>query len=58
MSFYSTQWATSAQTGQTTAPRGPCTAVRTERTRTFGDQTSKVDYFTALYQPAEGVRCT
>ena len=58
VSFYSTQWATSTQTGQTTAPRGPCTAVRTERTRTFGDQTSKVDYFSALYQPAEGVRCT
>lgn len=57
VSFYSTRWVTAAQTGQTTAPRGDCTAVRTQRTRTFLDGTTKVDHFTALYQPAEGVLC-
>jgi hypothetical protein len=57
VSFYSTHWVTAAQTGQTTAPRGECTSVRTQRTRTFLDGTTKVDYFTALYQPAEGVLC-
>lgn len=57
VTFYSTHWADVEQSGQTTAPRGDCTAVRTQRTRKFTDGSTKIDYFTALYQPAEGVVC-
>jgi vancomycin resistance protein YoaR len=58
VTFYSTHWVDAAQTGQTKGQRGPCTTVRTERTRRFLDGTVKVDHFGALYQPAEGVLCT
>ena len=60
VTFYSTHWVDAAQTDQTKKPAGPngqCTAVRTQRTRKFLDGTTKLDYFTALYQPAEGVLC-
>jgi len=47
------------QSNQTTEARGPCTRVRTERTRTVvADGTKKVDTVAALYRPAEGVKCT
>lgn len=58
VTLYSTPWVVGDQTGQSTEPAGPCTRVTTERTRTFlTDQTRQVDYFRALYQPEEGVRC-
>ena len=59
VTMYSTRWADSAQTNQTKEQRGPCTRVRTERTRTFlADGTTKVDHVNALYRPEEGVKCT
>ena len=58
VSLYSTRWADVSQTGQTTEPRGPCTRVRTQRTRRFlVDGTTKVDHVAALYRPAEGIAC-
>jgi len=58
VTLYSSPWVVGEQTGQSTAPAGECTRVTTERTRTFLiDQTREVDYFRALYQPEEGVRC-
>ncbi len=59
VTLYSTKWVEAGQTAQTTEPRGPCTRVRTQRTRRFlADGTTKVDHVTALYRPAEGVNCT
>ncbi|MGQ0521132.1 MAG: VanW family protein [Actinomycetota bacterium] len=59
VTLYSTKWVEAAQTNQTSEPRGPCTRVRTERTRRFlADNTTKVDHVSALYRPAEGVNCT
>ena len=59
VTLYSTRWVDVAQTNQTREQRGPCTRVRTERTRTFlADGTTKVDNVNALYRPAEGVKCT
>jgi vancomycin resistance protein YoaR len=58
VTLYSTQYATGAQTNQTTSQSGNCTVVRTERTRTFAaDGKQKKDYFRAVYQPKEGVLC-
>ena len=58
VSMYSTKWAEAAQTAQTKEPRGPCTRVRTERTRRFlADGTTKVDHVVAVYRPAEGIDC-
>ena len=57
VSLWSTKHFTAEQTGQTKSPRGPCTLVRTERTRTAPDGTKKVDRVNALYRPAEGVQC-
>lgn len=59
VTLYSTKWVEATQTNQTKEQRGPCTRVRTERTRTFlADGTTKVDHVGALYRPAEGVNCT
>lgn len=59
VTLYSTRWAEVTQTNQTRTPRGPCTRVRTERTRRFlPDASVKVDHVSALYRPAEGVNCT
>jgi vancomycin resistance protein YoaR len=58
VTLYSTKWVEASQTGQTSSPRGPCTYVKTERTRRFlSDGHTSVDYFFALYSPAEGVDC-
>jgi vancomycin resistance protein YoaR len=58
VSMYSTKWVDAAQTAQTKEPRGPCTRVRTERTRRFlADGTTKVDHVVAVYRPAEGIDC-
>ena len=59
VTLYSTKWVEAVQSGQTRQPRGPCTRVRTERTRTnVADGTKEVDSVAALYRPAEGVKCT
>lgn len=58
VSLYSTKTVSGDQTGQTTSPRGECTSVVTERTRTYTDGRTAVDRFSALYAPREGVRCT
>jgi vancomycin resistance protein YoaR len=58
VSIYSTRWAVGEQTGQTKEPYGPCTKVKTERTRTFvAGGRREVDQVTAIYQPSEGVTC-
>ena len=48
--LYSTRFATGAQTGQTTSPRGTCTDVTTERTRTFVDGRTETDTFSGYYR--------
>lgn len=59
VTLFSTKWVEATQTNQTRDPRGPCTRVRTERTRVYvADGTTKVDSVNALYRPAEGVNCT
>jgi len=58
VSLYSTKTVSGEQTGQTTSPRGECTSVVTERTRTYTDGRTAVDRFSALYAPREGVKCT
>jgi vancomycin resistance protein YoaR len=58
VTLYSTRTVSGEQTGQTTSPRGECTAVTTERTRTYTDGRTAVDRFSALYAPREGVKCT
>ena len=58
VTLYSTKWVEVTQSNQTQEQRGPCTRVRTERTRRFLDGTTKVDSVGALYRPAEGVNCT
>ena len=59
VTLYSTRWVEVTQTAQTTEPRGPCTRVRTERTRRYlTDGTTKVDYVRALYRPSEGINCS
>ncbi|HUR22468.1 MAG TPA: VanW family protein [Acidimicrobiales bacterium] len=59
VTLYSTRWVEATQTNQTREPRGPCTRVRTERTRRFlADGTVKVDHVSALYRPEEGVNCS
>ena len=58
VTLYSTKWVEVTQTAQTQEPRGPCTRVRTERTRkSLADGTTKVDSVRALYRPEEGVNC-
>jgi vancomycin resistance protein YoaR len=58
VSLWSTTFAKGEQTNQTKEPKGPCTRVTTERTRTFvSDGHTEVDKVYALYQPADGVKC-
>ncbi|MDQ3896839.1 MAG: VanW family protein [Actinomycetota bacterium] len=57
VTMYSTKYVSGEQTGQTTEKRGPCTAVTTERTRTYVDGRKTVDRFSGLYSPEEGVKC-
>ncbi len=58
IAMYSTPWVKGDQTNQVKEPKGPCTKVTTERTRTFLiDNHTEVDRFNALYQPADGVKC-
>jgi len=60
VTLWSTKFAVGAQTGdQEKTDRGPCTRVKTERTRTYvSDGHTDVDYFYALYQKNDGVKCT
>jgi hypothetical protein len=57
VTMYSTKYVSGDQTGQTTQMKGVCTAVTTERTRTYLDGRKTVDHFSGLYSPAEGVEC-
>jgi vancomycin resistance protein YoaR len=57
VTLYSTKYAPGAQTGQATQPRGTCTQVVTERTRTYPDGTKKVDHVRATYRQQEGLNC-
>lgn len=50
MHIYSTRYATGAQTGQSTSPRGSCTDVTTTRTRTFVDGHTEDDTFRGYYR--------
>jgi vancomycin resistance protein YoaR len=50
MHLYSTRYATGAQTGQSTSPRGSCTDVTTTRTRTFVDGHTENDTFHGYYR--------
>jgi len=59
VSIFSTKWVEATQSNQTREARGPCTRVRTERTRRFvADGATKVDSVLALYRPKEGVNCS
>lgn len=59
VTLYSTKWVEATQSNQTKEQRGPCTRVRTERTRKFlADGTTKVDSVAALYRPEEGINCS
>jgi vancomycin resistance protein YoaR len=57
VTMYSTEWVKGDQTNQTKAQKGPCTAVTTERTRTYVDSHTDKENFNGLYQPADGVHC-
>ncbi|MDQ2826464.1 MAG: VanW family protein [Actinomycetota bacterium] len=57
VTMYSTKYVSGEQTNQTKTPKGVCTAVSTERTRTYVDGRKAVDNFTGLYSPGEGVEC-
>lgn len=57
VTMYSTKYVSGEQTGQTTEMKGVCTAVTTERTRTYVDGHKTVDKFSGLYSPQEGVEC-
>jgi vancomycin resistance protein YoaR len=57
VTMYSTKYVSGEQTNQTREMKGPCTAVTTERTRTYVDGRKTVDRFSGLYSPEEGVKC-
>jgi len=58
VTMYSTKHVSGEQTNQTTEKKGVCTAVTTERTRTYVDGRPKTtDRFSGLYSPEEGVKC-
>ncbi len=57
VTMYSTKYVSGEQTNQTTEKKGVCTAVTTERTRSYVDGRTAVDRFSGLYSPAEGVMC-
>jgi vancomycin resistance protein YoaR len=57
VTLYSTEWVRGDQTNQTKTPQGPCTAVTTERTRTYVDGHTDTDTFHGAYQSGDGVKC-
>ena len=57
VTMYSTKFVSGEQTNQTREMKGVCTAVTTERTRTYVDGRKATDRFTGLYSPEEGVKC-
>ena len=57
VTMYSTRYVSGEQTNQTTEKKGVCTAVTTERTRTYVDGRKTTDRFSGLYSPEEGVKC-
>jgi hypothetical protein len=58
VTLYSLKTMEAQQTGQSEGPRGNCTRVTTERTRTWlADGRQEVDKVFATYRPSEGVAC-
>ena len=57
VTMYSTKYVSGEQTNQTKEMKGVCTAVTTERTRTYVDGRKTTDRFSGLYSPEEGVKC-
>ena len=57
VTMYSTKFVSGEQSNQTTEKKGVCTAVTTERTRTYVDGRRTTDRFSGLYSPEEGVKC-
>jgi len=57
VTMYSTKFVSGEQTNQTKEMKGVCTAVTTERTRTYVDGRKTTDKFSGLYSPEEGVKC-
>lgn len=57
VTMYSTKYVSGEQSNQTTEMKGVCTAVTTERTRTYVDGRKTTDRFSGLYSPGEGVKC-
>ena len=57
VTMYSTKYVSGEQTNQTKEMKGVCTAVTTERTRTYVDGRKTIDRFSGLYSPEEGVKC-
>jgi len=57
VTMYSTKYVSGEQTAQTTEMKGPCTAVTTERTRSYVDGRKAIDKFSGLYSPKEGLLC-
>ena len=55
--LYSTRFATGAQTGQTTSPRGNCTDIVTTRTRTYVDGHTENDTFSGYYRNGGATTC-
>lgn len=55
--LFGTATVSGEQTGQTEEPLNECTRVRTERTRTWADGRTEVDFVGATYQPSEGRDC-
>lgn len=57
VALWSTTYAPGVQTNQSESKVGNCTRVRTDRTRTYPDGTTKEDAVFATYRPEEGVNC-
>jgi len=59
VTLYSTKWVDAKQSAQFTSTVGAgCTAVTTQRTRTFvADGHTAVDKFSGTYVPGEGAHC-
>jgi len=55
--LFGTATVSGEQTGQEEEPLDECTKVRTERTRTWVDGSTEIDYVSAVYQPEEGLGC-
>jgi vancomycin resistance protein YoaR len=57
ITMYSSPFVLAEQTGISEGRSGNCAVVRTERTRTYPDGSTRTDEFTATYRPGEGRFC-